>query len=286
MAAGAGDQAAGFLGAGLVDAGQLIDVAGTFPVFGACLRAYFADLDTRMLKPIASPLGADAWYSMIYVNGGGLTHRWFAEQFADPAPAGVHGGGSGAAFAQLDAAAAALEPGAGGLLCVPHLLGRACPNEPDVRGAWIGFTWTHRRPHFYRALLESVAYEYALAYQALRAAAPDLPAGTVRVIGGGAASELWNRIKADVLGLPYGRLAVQDAATRGSALLAGHAVGLVPDLAAAARRSVQPGEPIRPDAAAHERYRPCVAAYRAALRHLDGAYAALAELRAAGAPAR
>ena len=280
VVAGAGDQAAGFLGAGMVDEGQLIDVAGTFPVFGICLRDYFADPDTRMLKPIASPLGAGRWYSMIYINGGGLTHRWFADQFAAPAPDSAHAAGSGA-FEQLDAAAAELPPGADGLLCVPHLLGRACPNEPDTRGAWIGFTWTHRRPHFYRALLESVAYEYALACQAVRAARPDLPLGVVRVIGGGAASALWNRIKADVLGLPYTRLALQDAATLGSALLAGNAAGIFPDLAAAARRIAQPDGRTLPDAAAHERYRPCVAAYRKALRRLDGVYATLAELRAA-----
>ena len=82
VVAGAGDQAAGFVGAGLVEHGQLIDVAGTFPVFGLCLRDYFPDLETRMLKPIASPLGDGSWYSMMYINGGGLTHRWFAEQIA------------------------------------------------------------------------------------------------------------------------------------------------------------------------------------------------------------
>ena len=281
VVAGAGDQAAGFLGAGMVDPGQLIDVAGTFPVFGICLDDYFADLDTRMLKPIASPLGGGTWYSVMYINGGGLTHRWFADQFADRAAAADTTDSAG--FEELDAAAAELPPGADGLLCVPHLMGRACPNEPDTRGAWVGFTWTHRRPHFYRALLESVAYEYALAHRALRAALPALPAGTVRVIGGGAASELWNRIKADVLGLPYARLRLPDSPTLGSAIIAGHAVGIFPDMAATARRIAQPGAPLAPDAAAHRRYRPCVTAYREALGHLAGAYSALADLRAASA---
>ena len=285
VAAGAGDQATGFVGAGLVGEGQLIDVAGTFPVFGVCSGRYFADLDTRMLKPIASPLGAGAWYSMMYINGGGLTHRWFARQWAAAGAGGedAASGAGGAAFAELDAAAAQVAPGSDGLLCVPHLMGRACPNEPDVRGAWVGFTWTHGRAHFYRALLESVAYEYALACRALRAAAPGTTLGEVRVIGGGAASDLWNRIKADVLGLPYVRLAVPDASTRGSAIVAGHAVGLIPDMAAVARVAARPGERLLPDAAAHGRYRAAVDAYRAALRHLGGAYAALADLRAAGA---
>ena len=284
VAAGAGDQAAGFVGAGLVDDGQLIDVAGTFPVFGVCSRRYLADHDSRMLKPIASPLGAGAWYSMMYINGGGLTHRWFAEQFG-ALGSDAEAAGGGALFAQLDAAAGRVAPGSDGLLCVPHLMGRACPNQPDVRGAWVGFTWTHGRAHFYRALLESVAYEYALACRALRAAAPEAELGEVRVIGGGAASDLWNRIKAAVLGLPYVRLALPDAATLGSAIVAGHAAGLIPDMAAAARRVARPGARYLPDAAAHHRYRACVDAYRAALHELGGAYAALADLRAHGGDA-
>ena len=274
VVAGAGDQAAGFLGAGMVESGQLIDVAGTFPVFGFGLRHYFADLDTRMLKPVASPVAAGEWYAMMYINGGGLTHRWFADHLAAPAE-----DTGGPAFAELDAAAAEIAAGADGLLCVPHLMGRACPNQPDTRGAWLGFTWTHRRAHFYRALLESMAYEYALACAAVRASLPDIPLRAVRVIGGGAGSDLWNQIKADVLGLPYTRLALPDAATLGCALLAGHAVGLYPDMAATARHSAQPGRRFLPDAAAHQRYRPCVAAYREALHHLDGVFTALATLR-------
>jgi xylulokinase len=285
VAAGAGDQAAGFVGAGLVDDGQLIDVAGTFPVFGVCSPRYFADLDTRMLKPIASPLGDGAWYSMMYINGGGLTHRWFAEQFAPPRDdSGT--AGNGAPFPELDAAAERVTPGADGLLCVPHLMGRACPNEPDTRGAWLGFTWTHGRAHFYRALLESVAYEYALACRALRTAAPDTVLGEVRVIGGGAASGLWNRIKADVLGLPYVRLALPDAATLGGAIVAGHATGLIPDMASVARRAARPGERYLPDTAAHDRYRACVNAYGRVLGELGGAYAALAEHRSRSADGR
>ena len=101
--------------------------------------------------------------------------------------------------------------------------------------------------------------------------------------GGGAASGLWNRIKADVLGLPYVRLAVPDASTLGSAILAGHGVGLIPDMAAVARGAARLGVRLLPDATAHERYGACVDAYRSALRSLGGAYAALADMRSASA---
>ncbi len=136
----------------------------------------------------------------------------------------------------LDAQAASLAPGSEGLLFIPHLVGRACPADPDVRGAWIGFTWTHTRAHFYRALLESIAYDFAQALEVVRDYFPDAAFSEVRVIGGGAKSPLWNQIKADVLGLPYVRLQREDVAALGCAIMAGHAVGIYPDMAATARR--------------------------------------------------
>ena len=57
LVAGAGDQVAGFMGAGLVEAGQLVDVAGTFPVLATTLDDFFADTETSMLQPLAGPIG-------------------------------------------------------------------------------------------------------------------------------------------------------------------------------------------------------------------------------------
>ena len=84
LVAGAGDQVAGCLGAGLVRSGQLVEVAGTFPVLATCLDSYFSDTRYGMLQSLAGPLGADHWYPMMYISGGGLTHRWYRDQFAAP----------------------------------------------------------------------------------------------------------------------------------------------------------------------------------------------------------
>ncbi|MCB0023473.1 MAG: xylulose kinase, partial [Caldilinea sp.] len=124
--------------------------------------------------------------------------------------------------------------------------GRASPVDPDQRGAWLGITWTHGPAHFYRAVLESIAYDYAGALAELRALAPGLRVDGVRVIGGGARSRVWNQIKADVLGIPYAPLRRPDVTTWGCAILAGHAAGIFPDMAAVARRSVDQGEMVAP----------------------------------------
>ena len=157
---------------------------------------------------------------MMYISGGGLTHRWFRDQFASDELKQAEAEGV-SPYHLLDAEAASLAPGSEGLLFIPHLVGRACPADSDVRGAWIGFTWTYTRAHFYRALLESIAYDFAQALEIVRAYFPDAAFSEVRVIGGGAKSPLWNQIKADVLGLPYVRLQREDVARSAAPLWPG-----------------------------------------------------------------
>ena len=154
-----------------------------------------------------------------------------------------------------------------------------------MRGAWIGFTWTHTRAHFYRALLESIAYDFAQALEVVRDYFPDAAFSEVRVIGGGAKSPLWNQIKADVLGLPYVRLQREDVAALGCAIMAGHAVRHLPGhgrhrtplRAHMARFEPRPGY--------HEHYKPYVAAYGQAFAPLRGLYSQLTALSTQPAPA-
>ncbi len=277
LVAGAGDQVASCLGAGLVEAGQLIDVAGTFSVLATCLDRYLADTRYGMLQPLASPLPG-LWYPMMYIGGGGLTHRWYRDEFGTAEKALAEARGF-SAYELLDAQAQDLPAGSEGLLFVPHLAGRTCPNDPNVRGAWLGFTWTHKPPHFYRAILEAIAYDYAETLAVVREYYPDVTFQEVRVIGGGAGSDLWSQIKADVLGLPYVRLQREDVGALGCAVMAGHAVGIYPDMAAAASRFAQTVGRVEPCPEQHDKYQPYAAAYREAFDELRGMYEKLAVLR-------
>ena len=277
LVAGAGDQVAGFLGAGLVDVGHLIDVAGTFPVFATSVERFLVDTDHEMLQCIAGPLSDSHWYLMMYISGGGLTHRWFGEQFGEVELRQANEEDR-SIYEVLDRQAADLPPGAQGLLFIPHLIGRICPSDPDVRGAWLGFGWNHQKPHFYRALLESIAYDFAQALDVMRDYFPDVAFREVSVIGGGANSALWNQIKADVLGLPYAQLQHADRATLGCAIMAGHAIGLYPDMAETARQFAQTVSRVEPRPEYYERYRGYTAAYRQAFDQLRGVYETLASL--------
>jgi xylulokinase len=282
LVAGAGDQVAGFLGAGLVEPGQLIDVAGTFPVFATCIESCLVDGESGILQPLAGPLGDRHWYALMYIGGGGLTHQWFARQYGlfDMPDAGhlQSEADTRLAFAQLDALAADLPPGAQGMLFIPHLLGRACPPDPAVRGAWLGFTWTHGPQHFYRALLEAIAYDYAQALAVLRQAQPALPYDAVRVIGGGSRSTVWNQIKADVLGLPYARMPEVDRAALGCAILAGYGAGIYTNMAAVAHSFARPRDVVSPRPEWHAYYQGYVDVYCQAFDQLRGIYTALGAL--------
>ncbi len=259
IAAGAGDQAATSLGAGIVRPGQVFDVAGTASVFSVCTGERVVDLEHRTFLSARSVIRG-LWVPIAYINGGGLCLKWFRDQVAAGWRA-AWAGSSDLDYAALDRMAEGVSPGSDGLLFVPHFGGRATPNDPNIRGAWLGLSWGHGLAHLYRAILEGIAYEYRCYADALRDLLPAVRLTGARVIGGGAKSALWNRIKADVLGFPYTGLDRQEVAVWGSALIAGFAVGVYPDLAQAAIGLTQAAWTFAPDEGAHRAYEPYARAY-------------------------
>ena len=149
-----------------------------------------------------------------------------------------------------------------------------------MRGAFIGLSWTHKKAHMYRAVLESIAYDFAIALKVIKLYLPNLLLKQVRVIGGGAKSQLWNQIKANVLGLPYVRLKRNNIATWGSAIMAGYAVGIFEDMAKTAKETTRVVSQTEPNHEVHPTYQDYVAAYQQSLTDLKGVYQTLAHLRA------
>ncbi|MDQ7843530.1 MAG: FGGY family carbohydrate kinase [Armatimonadota bacterium] len=270
VVAGAGDQAAAMLGAGILRPGIVYDAAGTASVFAPCVPRFSPDLRHRTLLT-ARLVPEGLWYVIGYINGGGLNLRWFRDLLRA-------GGETTWGYETLDDRAAGVPPGADGLLFVPHLGGRVCPNRPDLRGAWVGLTWAHGIPHLYRALLEAVAYEYAIYLSVARHLVPELRFEEVRVVGGGAKSALWNQVKADVLQLPYVRLNRTEAAALGTAILAGYGVGIFDDLNDAVSRFTWPEARFTPDPERAAPYRRAAALYESLVAGHDALWQAVAGL--------
>jgi xylulokinase len=174
-------------------------------------------------------------------------------------------------YAALDRLAAAVEPGSGGLVWLPHLHGRVLPPQPYVRGSWLGLTAGHDLGEMYRAILEGIAFEYAV--WARMAANPVRQA---RVLGGGAASRLWNQIKADMLGIEWVPTVRQEAGVLADAVIAAAATGHVADVAVTAQSWQGTSTPLRPDPERHRRYRPLVDAYQALSERAASMFAELA----------
>ena len=261
IAAGLGDTAAGALGAGLVRPGQLLDVAGTAAVLAASTDEFRPDVSSRTLIAMRGAIPGQ-WIPLSYLSGGSLL-GWLGEALALAGEEVYEPD-----FDELTAEASEVRAGAEGLLFVPHLDGRLLPNDPAMRGAWVGLNRHHKRPHLVRAVLEGVAYEYANYLQILLNLYPGLTFDETRVIGGGAHSDTWNGIKASVLGVPYVRLNREEFSCWGAALVAGHAVGLFDDLAGAAERSTLMRDHFEPASEDHAAYRPMAQLYRDLLASL------------------
>ena len=206
----------------------------------------------------------------------GLRLRWFRDQFFNS----FHGQTmpvSEDLYSKMISQVEEIAPGAEGLFFSPHLGGRICPASPEMRGAWVGVSWSHTQAHFGRAILESVAYEYAYYLKILTELLPELELVEARVVGGGARSRVWNQIKADVLDVPYQRLEGNEFGAWGAAMIAGKAAGLIDDLAAHAEQTAIRDRPTvlhRPKKN-HKIYKPLIEKYILLEQSLNNFFASL-----------
>jgi xylulokinase len=183
-------------------------------------------------------------------------------------------------YEYLDSLAAKVPAGSDGLVSINYLQGRFFPPDPTVRGLFIGHTWAHSRMHFYRAVLESIAYDHYLTRDIIRELLPGLKLGTVTAIGSGANSELWMRIKSDVLQAPYQSLSRSDLSTLGSAIIAGYSVGLFNNVETITERFVQPKRTILPQPGADRSYKRNIEVYRELFQQLKPIYSRLSDKEA------
>jgi xylulokinase len=230
VVAGAGDQAAGAVGMGIVWAGAVSATIGTSGVV-------FAATD----KPALDPAGRvhtfchaipDRWHVMGVTQGAGLSLRWFRDQFGAKVQAERD------PYEELMEEAAQVREGADGLLWAPYLMGERTPHlDPHARAALVGLTANHTRAHVVRAILEGVAFSLRDTFEIFKEMG--VPVETVRLGGGGARSHLWRQIQADVYGHAVEIVKAEEGAAYGAALLAGVGGGAWANVDAACGQIVQ-----------------------------------------------
>jgi xylulokinase len=138
----------------------------------------------------------------------------------------------------LEAEAAEVSPGSGGLLFLPYLLGAGTPSfDVRARGAFLGLSAEHGRPQIVRAVMEGVALHLRQCVEVIEESGRLV---NTPVIGaGGSRSSLWRQILADVLGRPLRIPTTPELAGLGSAILAAAGTGSFPDIPAAVSAMVR-----------------------------------------------
>ncbi|MCI0344031.1 MAG: carbohydrate kinase, partial [Chloroflexi bacterium] len=218
VVSGVVDAFASFHGAGMLSAGDAIDVGGGAGGFGVY---WGAPVEAAGAFVTPAPLPG------LFVVGGamaatGKSLDWFRD--------GVLG--NGASTEQLLDEAGATPAGAGGVVFLPYLAGERSPLwDPGARGAFVGLRLDHGRGHMTRAILEAAAL--AIRHVAEPILAAGVRVNAMRLAGGPARSEAWNQLKADITGFPVEVPHVLETAVIGSAILGAVGVGEHPNLPAA-----------------------------------------------------
>ena len=212
VVAGGGDQAANAVGVGAVDAGVTALSLGTSGVIFAPTEAAIVEPHGRVHAFChAVP---DRWHLMSVMLSAAGSLRWFRDALAPGVP-----------YGSLTEEAARIPAGSDGLLFLPYLTGERSPHpDPRARGAFVGLTVAHGRPHLARAVLEGVAYGLRDGLDLMIAAGMPAPA-QIRASGGGIASPLWRQILADVLGADIATVGTTEGAAFGAGLLAAVGAG-------------------------------------------------------------
>jgi xylulokinase len=162
-----------------------------------------------------------------YLNGcmatSGSLIKWYAQQFCQNEVAEANQKGINP-YAYLDSKILALPPGSEGLILLPYFLGEKTPlHDPDARGTIIGLGLHHNRFHIYKAALEAVVYGFRHHIDVLQER--DLPVQRILASDGGASSNTWLQIAANILGRPISRVLGHTGSSLGAAFTAGKAVG-------------------------------------------------------------
>jgi xylulokinase len=247
MVVGGGmDQSVGAIGAGNIREGVVSETTGAALTIQVTIPS--PDVDKHKVIPVYCHSVPGEYLFVPVCPTAGMAYKWFRDTFAGLEVAQAERDGADS-YDLLSALAADVPPGSDGLVMLPHLMGAYSPEpNPAARGSFTGFTLSHTRGHFARAILEGVAFLLKRNLEVLQNAGVDVT--EIRSTGGAARSPLWNQIKSNVCNLPVVTLQNEDTALLGDAILAGVAAGVFRNIDYGCAQMVALQDKIAPDAQA------------------------------------
>ncbi|MCZ7644987.1 MAG: xylulokinase [Planctomycetota bacterium] len=239
---GGGDQAAGGVGAGIVQSGIASVSLGTSGV--VFLHADTLKTDPRGRLHAFCHAVPGKWHMMGVCLASGGSFQWFRNALGQPEVEAAKM--SGADPYDLLVAQAAAEPaGSRGVCFLPYLTGERTPHaDPYATGTFVGITPSTTKGALARAIVEGVCYSLRDSFEIFKALG--LPVGEVRVTGGGAKNPFWRQTLADVFGQGTRGLAAAEGPAYGVALLAAVGAGAFKSVEEACRATVQTCDPLEP----------------------------------------
>jgi xylulokinase len=262
VAAGGGDNAAAAIGTAVTRAGLMSSSIGTSGVLFAHADDAAVDPSGRIHAFAHSVPGRYCLLAVTLSAGGSL--RWWRDQ-------------TGLGYDELVAEASNAPAGSEGLVFLPYLTGERTPHlDPTATGAFIGLTARHTRGHMTRALMEGVVFALRDGIEIMRGL--DVRPTEIRATGGGATSPLWLQLQADIYGTPVHRLAIEEGAAYGAALLGHVTAGTFADVNEATSVVRTLDETTDPDPKRVARYDEIYGVYRGLYARLREDMRRLAEL--------
>jgi xylulokinase len=248
LVAGAHDQCANALGAGVLETGSALFGMGTY----LCIVPVFRG---RQDPQAMLPAGLNTEHhaapgrlvTFLYHQGGAIV-KWYRDTFAAEERRQAAGRGE-EVYERLFAE---LPDGPSPLLVLPHFAPMGPPRfESDSCGVVLGLKLETTRGEILKAILEGNAFALREAVELLPG---QIPIRDYRVVGGGSRSEAAVRLCADILGAPFHRPRVTEAGALGAGILAGCGTGLFSSVEEGARAMIRPGAVFEPDPARQRRY--------------------------------
>ncbi|MHB1459607.1 MAG: xylulokinase [Armatimonadota bacterium] len=241
---GGGDQASGAVGSGIVETGIVSSTVGTSGVVFA-----FADepvVDPSLRVHTFCHAVPDKWHVMGVMLSAGGSLRWYRDTFAD-AEVSVAGISGVDPYELISAEVASVEAGAEGLMFLPYLTGERTPHpDPNARGVFFGATLRHNKAHFARSVYEGVAFGLRDSFEIFKGM--NVPIDQVRSSGGGARSDVWRQIQADITGMEHVLINIDEGPAFGVALLAAVGTGAFTSVEEACRSTIKVTSSTKPDA--------------------------------------
>lgn len=223
---GAGDQAAGAIGNGIIKSGQISSTIGTSGVVFAHLDEPIIDEKGRVHTFCHAVPGA--WHMMGVTQGAGLSLKWFRDNFCTNEIEVAKGMGIDP-YVLMTKEAEKVPAGSRGVIYLPYLMGERTPHlNPKAKGVFFGLSAAHTKNEMLRAVIEGVSYSLLDCMEIIKDTG--MNPTNVMVSGGGGKSELWRQILADMFNCKVSTNKSSEGPALGVALLAGVGTGVYKDI--------------------------------------------------------